>query len=263
MLDSLIIILREVLEAAILISVLLASLQMTRLKNSWLIWSIFVGLICAAVLANQFATLSNALDGVGQEISNAIMLFTLASLLPCYLYFLCRYHSTRFNYDPLMKLILLLIITIAVMREGVEIIIYIYGYITNKSESLPLFIGASLGAWIGISIGIIVYYSILQCSSKYQLVVIFLLATIVGAGMISEGFLYLIQADWVESGRPLWDSSSFVSEASIMGQLLYATFAYEATPAGIQVFGYLSTVLVNLLLAIYIRGLNNKVEKIQ
>ena len=256
MLNSLIIILREVLEAAIIISVLLASLQATRLKDRWLLWGFLAGVIGSVLMANQFRSISDAFDGVGQEILNAGMLFSVAILISIYLYLLIRYSHTRSNHDVLIKLILFVIILLAVIREGMEIIIYITGYIGHLENKLPLLIGGSIGGWIGFSIGIIIYYSLLHCALHLRLKIIIIVTAIISAGMVSEGMLYLIQADWIEGGTAIWDSSSIVAEPSILGQLLYATFSYEATPSGVQVAVYALTLIFISLLVVYARILN-------
>ena len=256
MLNSLIIILREVLEAAIIISVLLASLETTKIKNSWLLWCTLVGIIGSIFMADQFSVISNAFDGVGQEISNAAMLFTIALFMIFYLFILMRYSYSSFNFAPFVRPILFIIISIAVIREGVEIIIYINGYIAHIPDSLPLLIGGSIGAWIGFSTGILLYYSLLYCTPHIRLKVIVLVSAILCAGMVSEGVLYLIQADWLDSGRPLWNSSSIISESSIVGQLLYAIFAYEATPAPIQVAVYGAILVIVFLLFIFTNQCN-------
>ena len=49
----------------------------------------------------------------------------------------------------------------------------------------------------------------------------------------------LIQADWLPSELPIWNSNKLLSEQSIIGQLASANFGYEATPTLIQLYFYL------------------------
>jgi high-affinity iron transporter len=42
---------------------------------------------------------------------------------------------------------------------------------------------------------------------------------------------------------PIWDSSKIMSETSIMGQIAYAVFGYEATPSIASVFTYLFAIV--------------------
>jgi high-affinity iron transporter len=64
------------------------------------------------------------------------------------------------------------------------------------------------------------------------------------AGMLSQAVLYLIQADLLPSQLPLWDTSNFISESSLMGELLHAMLGYEASPTAIQALVYLGSLLL-------------------
>ena len=57
---------------------------------------------------------------------------------------------------------------------------------------------------------------------------------LVAAGMSSQAALLLIQADWLPAQLPLWDSSGWLPETSVTGQVLYALVGYEATPTPVQ-----------------------------
>ena len=48
-----------------------------------------------------------------------------------------------------------------------------------------------------------------------------------------------IQAGVVDGGFPVWNTSSWISERSITGQLLHAIFSYEASPTRIEIIAWL------------------------
>jgi high-affinity iron transporter len=48
------------------------------------------------------------------------------------------------------------------------------------------------------------------------------------------------------SQYPLWDTSEWISERSITGQMLYALLGYEATPTPIQAAAYLIAIVFTL-----------------
>jgi high-affinity iron transporter len=76
---------------------------------------------------------------------------------------------------------------------------------------------------------------------------------LIGAGMAGQASLLLIQADWLPSQAPLWDSSNLVAENSITGQLLYALIGYEATPTPIQAIAYFGGLILPLVLMLITR----------
>ncbi len=58
--------------------------------------------------------------------------------------------------------------------------------------------------------------------------------------MLAQATLQLNQADWLQAGPALWDTSSWLPEQSIVGRLLYALVGYESNPSTAQVVAYLA-----------------------
>jgi high-affinity iron transporter len=144
-------------------------------------------------------------------------------------------------------------VSLAVMREGFEVIVYMQGYVSVLPRFVNMLVGAVVGASIGISIGALVYYLVSNLSYRKALIVGIGLLSLVGAAMLSQAVLLLIQADWLPSQLPLWDSSTWLSEGSVTGQLLYALIGYEATPTALQAsfyFGGLAILLVTMVIAV-------------
>ncbi len=70
------------------------------------------------------------------------------------------------------------------------------------------------------------------------------LILLLAAGMASQGAAFLMQANLLPSlGNDLWDTSSILSENSMLGLLLHVLIGYSAQPAGIQVVFYLATLV--------------------
>jgi high-affinity iron transporter len=78
---------------------------------------------------------------------------------------------------------------------------------------------------------------------------------LVAAGMASQAVVYLMQGGLVESQLPVWDSSGWISETSVTGQLLYAVLGYEATPTLKQLVFYCATLLAFMLVVVISRWL--------
>jgi high-affinity iron transporter len=48
---------------------------------------------------------------------------------------------------------------------------------------------------------------------------------------------------------PIWDTSSFISEQSTVGQVMFAMMGYEATPTLLQVLVYITSIVLSSALA--------------
>jgi high-affinity iron transporter len=243
MLSAVIIILREVLEAALIVSILLAVSYRLGLSRRWSIPGIGFGVLLAAVLAWFTGDISEAAEGAGQELMNGLLLTLMVILTAMVCRLIARINGKELDSDVnrQAKNLFVLIVLIAVCREGSEVLIFAYGLSFSPDGFLPLLIGCSLGAGIGASVGAIFYYLLVHLSRPVMLKLSIALFVLIAAGLSSQIALNLIQAGWLPSQMPLWDSSALLPEDAVIGQMLYALVGYEATPTMIQVGFYIIT----------------------
>ena len=71
LLNAVVIVLREVLEASLIISVFLALSQILNRSLKWMLLALVLGLISGFIYAGTISTVSMAFGGIGQEIVNA------------------------------------------------------------------------------------------------------------------------------------------------------------------------------------------------
>ena len=103
-----------------------------------------------------------------------------------------------------------------------------------------------LGIGVGFSIGALLYYLLLGFRRAVTVALTVGLLALIGAGMWSQAAMLLVQADWLPDSQPLWNSSGWLPEGSLLGQLLYALIGYEATPGPWQVGLYGASILLAL-----------------
>lgn len=240
LLNAVIIILREVLEAALLASVFLALSQLLNRKLWWMLIAMFIGFAGAYVYADNLSVISMAFQGTGQEVFNA----TLHSLIfLCLLMFMISVpHQNKPSWRRLNLMTIVLAVIIAIIREGSEIILYIKGFFDIPELLSPVLMGGAVGAGIGLSVGVFIYYLLVNLHSKSGIWLGYLLLLFVGGSMVAQAVEFLIQADYISASAPLWDTSNIISERSVVGQLLYALLGYEATPAPQQAAAYFASV---------------------
>ena len=249
LLNAVIIILREVIEASLIISLFLAFSQMFINSRTWLLKALFLGVISAAIYAVNIGVVSQWFDGVGQEVINASIQIIIYIVLLTFLITAMRPPS-QFN-NRLLTVMMMTGVIFATVREGSEIIIYIHGFVTVPELFQSVLLGSAIGAGIGASIGVCIYYVLINMPINISVRVGYVLTVLVAGSMISQTIQQLTQADWVVSQYPIWDSSTWISEHSITGQLLYALIGYEATPTAIQITAYLSALFIIIVFSGY------------
>ena len=263
LLNSVILILREVLEAALLISTMLSFSHSLHIRLTWLKWSLGMGLLGAVLYAHNIISISYWFEGVGQEVLNAAIQLLIYILLASFSIGLIQHQRRTFKPQILTILtwVMAISISLSMVREFSEIIIYLQVFPRDSPQFTGIMMGAFLGASIGLSVGIIFYHILNYLSHTGSLHTIIIVLSFVAAGMLAQAVQLLIQADWLVSQAPLWDSSAWISEHSIVGQLLYATFGYEATPSLIQILVYLTSLFIILIFMVKQYYLNpSKVE---
>ena len=239
LLNSVILVLREVLEAAVLVSVLVAFSLYLRLGARWLLWSLPAAALGTFLFASTLEVITDALDGAGQEVANAALQFAVYALVLCIVVVASRAGPGRWL-PPLMALA----VACAVTREGAEIMIYVTGFAAAEDQRTAVFAGSALGAGIGISLGILMFSGLRAMAPARCYICCLALLGLIGAGMVMQATMLLEQVDWLPSAQPLWDSSALVSEQAVTGELLYAVFGYEATPSAVQIGLYVGSLLL-------------------
>jgi len=249
LLNAVILVLREVIEAALIFSLFLAFSQLFGRAKVSLLLALVMGLVLATFYALNINSISQWLDGVGQEIINASICFLIYLLL---LIFVIRVISEKTQQDSwLSSATMIAGIILATTQEGAEIILYIHGFSFSPELFRPVLFGSLIGAGIGLSVGIFIYYLLINLSKTARLGVGFVIVLLIAGSTLLQSAQLLTQADWIPSQYPLWDSSTLISEHSFGGQMLYALVGYEATPTPIQVISYLVGLMLILVLSGY------------
>jgi len=244
LINSVIIILREVLEAALMVSVLLAVSRILQLDTRWLRVALVVGIAGAATYGRFLDTVSELFEGVGQELFNALLQFAVLGFLAMVAFLVARQRGQRCGRHTVLPTLMAMAVALAITREGAEVLIYVSGFWHLSDFLSSVGIGSLAGAAIGCSVGVLFYYLLLAVSPGRALFISLVLLGLAAAGMSAQAMGLLIQADWVTVNAPLWDSSGFIPENSLPGQLLYALIGYEASPSAIEVATYAASIVI-------------------
>ena len=240
LLDIVVIVLRETLEASILVGVLLCVSRMTNIGFSWLWLALTAGATGAFLYAINLGSISEMFDYVGQEIISAALQFVIYSLL---VVIIAIQFSGRHDAGLLLKGLMIAAVAVAVTREGGELFVFYSGFLQSGDSLLTAATSGFIGLAVGMSAGAIVYYSLVSQNPARSRTLYTVVLALVAGGMILQSTGLLIQADWLNASQPLWDSNALLPEASVLGQVVYAVFGYEATPSKQEVLVYLASIV--------------------
>lgn len=265
MVDAVLLVLREVLEAALIMSLLLALSHKLHLRFRWSLSALLLGFIGSWLLAQYTYEITDAMDGTGQELLNAVLYFAVVLsvvflgllILPLAFAPALEIHMNAPNsltsggHHRLIYGLFIIIVSFSVAREGSEIWIYLSGFANQTDALSSVYIGAAIGTGIGMSLGAITYYAFAFMRKKYFLPIFLVVITLLAGGLSMQIAKQFMQMGLLNSTAPLWDSSFLVNEHSWLGELLYALLGYDARPAPIQGMFYLLTVAPILLACLW------------
>jgi high-affinity iron transporter len=256
MLAAAIIVLRESFEAALLIGIIAAATRSIRGRGRWIAGGIAAGFAGACVVAALTGHIAALFDGAGQELFNVAVLAIAVVLLGWHNVWMAA-HGAELSADA--KRVgadvgegrralstIFVVIALAVLREGAESVLFLYGLLTSgETTGAAIAGGATLGLLGGALLGLVLYFGIVRIPMRWFFSVTAGLILLIAAGMASRIARLLIQADMLPSLQsPMWDVSSVLPADSLLGSVLHALIGYEAAPAGMQVLFYVATALV-------------------
>ena len=255
MLAAALIVFRESFEAALLIGILAAAMREVPGRNRWLAIGIGGGILGAMVVAGMTDAISSAAGGNGQELFNATILGVAVLMLAWHNIWMASHGAELARQAKKLGAevgtgnralsSVALLAGVAVLREGSETVLFLYGISTGAQMSLrDLLGGAGLGLVAGIAVGVAVYAGLLKIPSRRFFTVIGTLLVLLAAGLAAQMARFLIQADWLPSlAAPLWDTSWLLSDSSMLGATLHVLVGYDSQPSGTQVVFYLATAI--------------------
>jgi high-affinity iron transporter len=260
MLAALIIVFREVFEAGLIVGIVLAVTGSVRHRNRWIGGGVVAGALGACVVAAFAGALSELFAGMGQELFNAAILGIAVMMLTWHNVWMAHHGREMAGEmraagqavaDGTKSLLgLAVVVAVAVLREGSEVALFLYGVIASDGGSpLSLAVGGIIGLALGVAVCLLTYFGLMRIPPRPLFAVTTALITLLAAGMASQAVAFLQRANWLTSfDRVVWDSEWLLSEKSIPGRALHALIGYTDQPTEMQLVVYVAVLLVTVLL---------------
>jgi len=246
-----VIVFREVIEAALIVAIVLGASRGIAGRGRWVSAGIGLGLMGAGMVAIFADVITSAFSGNGQALLNAGVLLAAVGMLAWHNIWMSSHgrelaaevkqvgHDVETGARPLTAL--MVVTLVAVMREGSEVVLFLWALGTTGSAASML-LGGLLGLAAGALVGVLMYRGLLKVPLRYFFTVTGWLVLLIAAGLAAQAAAFLNQAGWLPAlGQSLWDSSRLLDQASIPGKLLHTLIGYTARPSGIQLLFYVAT----------------------
>jgi len=259
MLGALIIVFREVLEAGLIVGIVMAATRGVVGRGRWIVIGIGGGVAGAAFIASFAGAISQAFEGSGQELFNACVLAIAVVMLMWHNAWMSRHGreiaaemrnvgvAVSEGVKPLTALAV--VVGLAVLREGSEVVLFLYGIVASGTSMSALLAGGLLGIAAGAAFSGLTYFGLLAIPQRYIFAVTSWLIALLAAGMAAQAVQFLNNGGVLTVfDTVMWDTSWLLSEGSIAGRLMHTLIGYTERPTGMQLIVYAGTLVAMYLL---------------
>ena len=260
MIAALIIVFREVFEAGLIIGIVLAVTRTVPHRNQWIGGGVLVGVLAACLVAVFAGALSNLFAGMGQELFNAAILTIAVVMLTWHNVWMARHGGELAGelraagqavVDGSKSLLALAIVVgVAVLREGSEVVLFLYGVVAGSDDSaLSVALGGFIGLLLGALVCVLTYAGLVRIPTRKLFATTTVLIALLAAGMAAQAAAFLEKADWLTAmNNVVWDSAWLLSDASIPGKALHTLIGYTDQPTAMQLVVYVAILAVTFVL---------------
>ncbi len=256
MIGALIIVFREVLEAGLIVGIVLAATQRVAGSRAWIYGAMAAGVAGSMVVAAFTGAITAAFEGYGQELFNACILGLAVLMLMWHNIWMARHGRSlagelkesgqevaagRRSFWALFA-----IVGLAVLREGSEVVLFLYGVaVSGHSSGVSMLTGGLLGLVSGGIISMLTFRGLVHIPMRHFFTVTNWLITLLAAGMAAQAISFLEKAGIATIlSQTVWDSSWLLDEDGLLGRILHTLVGYTAQPSALQLSAYVAVILV-------------------
>ncbi|MBI5304371.1 MAG: FTR1 family protein [Chloroflexi bacterium] len=251
MVSALLITLREGLEAALIVGIVLGYLNKTgqrdRTPFAWAGVAAAAGLSALAALTMRF--IGAELEEPFEQIFEGTTMWVAVAVLT-WMIFWMRYQA-RFLKSDLERRVqtavtrgqnwgVFTLAFVAVLREGVEMALFLAAN-AFAADGQGTLVGALLGLALATASGVLIYVYAVRLDVKLFFTVTSYLLIVFAAGLLAHGVHEFQEIGWLPILSTIaWDTKAWLSDQSPLGALLRALVGYNDNPTLLEVVSYLA-----------------------
>ena len=273
MLAALVIVFREIIEAGLIVGIVLAATRGVPRRGLWVGYGVLAGTLGACLVAASAGRIAALFEGQGQELFNAGILILAVGMLAWHNVWMASHgrvmakemrevgSAVAAGRKPLTALAI--VCGVAVLREGSEIVLFLYSIAASGSTSVAaMAAGGALGLLGGACLSALVYLGLVTVPARHLFRVTSGLIILLAAGLAAQAIALVQQAGHLEVlTSTVWDSSWLLGDDTLGGRLVHTLIGYTARPNGAQIAVYLSTIVVIAGLMRLFPSLPTKVDR--
>jgi high-affinity iron transporter len=251
--------LREGIEAALIVSIVLAYLkQLGRSDLSHLVWwGTGLAVALSAILGTIIFSVGAEFEGTAEEVFEGLVTLTAVGVLT-WMIFWMRRQGARIKSELQEKVdtalvaggvALAALAFFAVLREGVETALFLFaaaeGTAVEGGGVGAQLIGAALGLLVAVVLGVLLYRGGIRMNLRSFFKVTGVILIVVAAGLFAYSVHELQEAGWFPFlEAPAFDLSTTLPDDEGVGAVLRGLLGYNADPGVLEVVAWAAYLVV-------------------
>ncbi|MBN2085983.1 MAG: FTR1 family protein [Anaerolineales bacterium] len=241
--------LREMLEAALIVGIVLGALRKVdrRDLNRYVWLGVFSAAAVSLLAGWALNALHVSLEGNAEQWFEGVAMIVATGILTWVLVWVQQEGGalrenleggTIRNVLAGNGLALFFLAFTAVVREGIELSIFLTAA-SIETDLLSTLLGAGLGLLAALAAGWLIFSSTIRLSPRGFFTVTSVILILFAAGLVAHGVHEFNEIGIIPSiAAPVWDFSAILPEQSAAGQILKALFGYNADPSLTEAVAY-------------------------
>ncbi len=272
-LASFLITMRETIEAALIIGILLAYVK--KVDHKELRRDIWIGTALAILTSIGSALIFYFVLGSFEqyeEIIEGIAMILAALILTWVIIWMMKTskdikgkleNKIEMTIKTEQRFGLVFLAFISVVREGIETVLFMAGVIATESNIFTIIWSSLAGIAVSIVIAVILFWSGQNISLKHFFTITSIFLIIFAGGMVTHGLHELQEVGWFGSEsfffqQTVWDTSHILSDStSEIGKFLRVLIGYQDKPTWLELISYviyMIGVVTGVLLITFSKG---------
>ncbi|HYZ12659.1 MAG TPA: iron uptake transporter permease EfeU [Actinomycetota bacterium] len=251
--------LREGIEAALIVSIVLAYLkQLGRSDRSHLVWwGTGLAVALSAIVGTIIFSVGAEFEGTAEQVFEGLVTLTAVGVLT-WMIFWMRRQGARIKSELQQKvdtaltaggLALAAIAFFAVLREGVETALFLFaaaeGTAVEGGGVAAQLLGAMLGLGLAVVLGVLLYRGGIRMNLRTFFKVTGVILVVVAAGLFAYSVHELQEAGWLPFlESPAFDLSATLPDDEGVGAVLRGLVGYNADPGVLEVVAWAAYLVV-------------------
>jgi high-affinity iron transporter len=248
MYSSLIIVLREGFEMALVVCLIMAAANKIKGSNRIILSGVIAGVVASIALGVLAFNNPIIHSSLRSPVTSTLILAVAATLIAWTVIWMQsqgrelaqRITATAEGSNTLKPLAIVAFLTI--VREGVETVLLLLGVASNSEASVPsIFIGSLIGGALALLIGVLMFYGLLKVNIRKSFAVFSFLMTFMAAGMYGNAISKLVKHDYVNPIiKHVWNTTAFFDHhTNPMAMAAKVVLGFAEKPSLTQVMVYL------------------------